>query len=180
MKSKKYITEKNLLYLFIGILFITTVADIYTALTSPIFEIAEANPIYVFTGSVIPLLVINIVVLIWFIRSLRNSISIFKIFFFCMITLYLSVGHGFGIWSNITATNSYQENPEQYIETIGEYEAKDKINAYMTLVSFVMVLPIVVSTIAFSVAMYFYEKRQPKREKIVNKICKLTKKLMTG
>ena len=97
-----------------------------------------------------------------------------------MITIYLSAGHLFGAWSNITATESYQENPEEFVETIKEYDAKEKINAYMIFVGAVMVLPIVISFIAFSIAMYFYKKRQPKREKIVNQICKLTRKLMGG
>ncbi len=180
MKLKKYITEKNLLYSFIGVLIITTIADVYTALSSPVFEIAEANPIYLLTGSVVPLLVMTVFITIWFARNLTNSISIGKIFMFCMLTIYLSVGHGFGVWSNITATNQYQENPEEYIENIEVYEVKDKVTAYFILVGIVMMLPIVVSLIAFTIAMYFYEKRQPKRDKIVDKICGLTKKLMSG
>lgn len=180
MKLKKYITEKNLLYLFIGILIITTIADIYTALTSPVFKIAEANPIYMLTGSVIPLLIMTIFITLWIIKHLSGSISILRIFMFCMFTVYLSVGHGFGVWSNITATNNYQENPEQYMETAEGYEVKDKFSAYMILVGVVMLLPIMVSIVAFYVAIYFYEKRQPKREKIINKVCKLTRKLMNG
>ncbi len=180
MKLKKYITEKNLIYLFISILVITTVADIYTALSSPIFQIAETNPIYVLTGSILPLLLLNIIIIIWFGRSIKNSISIPKIFVFCMITIYLSAGHLFGAWSNITTTEQYQENPEEFIGIVKEYNAKEKINSYMIFVGVVMVLPIVISFIAFIIAMYFYRKRQPKREKIVDKICKLTRKLMSG
>ena len=94
----KHINEKRLLYILIGILVITTVADIYSAMRLPIFEIAESNPIYVLTGSTMPLIWLNIFVVIWYSRSLKNSISIPKIFIFCMMTLYLSIGHGFGIY----------------------------------------------------------------------------------
>ena len=180
MKLKKYITEKNLVYLLIFTLVATTIVDIYTALRTPIFQIAETNPIYVLTGSILPLLLLNIIIIIWFGRSIKNSISIPKIFVFCMITIYLSAGHLLGAWSNITATEQYQENPEEFIGIVKEYNAKEKINSYMIFVGVVMVLPIVISFIAFSIAMYFYGKRQPKRDKIVNKICKLTKKLMSG
>ncbi len=180
MKLKKYITEKNLVYLLIFTLVTTTIVDIYTALTSPIFFMAETNPIYILTGSILPLLLLNIVTIVWFSRNIKNSISIPKIFVFCMITIYLSAGHLFGAWSNITATKQYQENPEEFVEMVEEYDAKEKINAYMIFVGVVMVLPIVISFIAFSIAMYFYRKRQPKRDKIVNQICKLTRKLMGG
>lgn len=178
VKFKKYMTEKNLLYLLIGILIITTIIDMYSALSSPIFKIAESNPIYLFTGSVAPLLVMNILVVIWIAANLKRSISISKIFLFCMLTLYLSLGHGVGVWANITATNDYKENPEQFIEKIQEYDVKDKVNSYLWMVSIVMILPLVVSFIAFSIAIYFYEKRQPKRNRIIYDICKLTRKLM--
>ena len=180
MKLKKYITEKNLLWLFIGVLVITTLADIISALTSPVFSIAESNPIYVLTGSVMPLLIINVLVIIVIAKNLNRCVSITKIFVFCMFTVYLSLGHGFGVWSNIAATNDYEEHPQKYIERIEQYDVQDKISAYMVLVGFVMLLPIIVSLIAFSTAMYFYEKRQSKRNRIVTKICKLTKKLMGG
>ncbi len=180
MKLKKYITEKNLVYLLIFVLVATTIVDIYTALRAPIFEIAETNPIYVLTGSIVPLLLLNIIIIVWFSRSIKNSISIPKIFVFCMITIYLSAGHLFGAWSNITATEQYQEDPEGFVETVEEYDAEEKIQAYMFFVGVVMVLPIVISFIAFSIAMFFYRKRQSKREKIVNEICKLTRKLMSG
>lgn len=177
MKLKKYMTEKNLLKLFIGLIIVTTIADIYTALSSPIFSIAEMNPIYILTGSVVPLLVINVLVVVMIARTLRKSISITKIFIFCMFTLYLSLGHGFGVWSNISATNDYEAHPQKYIEKIEQYDVKDKITSYVILMGLIMLLPIFISFTAFFVAMYFYEKRQGKREKIITKICKLTNKL---
>ncbi len=180
MKLKKYITEKNVMLLFIGMIVITTIADIYSALTSPVFFIAETNPIYILTGSVVPLLVINALVVVWITINLRKSISITKIFVICMITVYLTLGHGFGVWSNISATNDYEEHPDKYIQMVQEYDTNDKIMSYLLLVGIVMIMPIVVSMIAFIVAMYFYEKRQGKRNRIITKIWKLSRELKNG
>ncbi len=176
----EHINEKKLLYILIGILVITTVADIFSAMRLPIFEIAESNPIYVLTGSTMPLIWLNIFVVIWYSRSLKNSISIPKIFIFCMMTLYLSIGHGFGIYSNITAGEEYQKNPEGFIEDVQAITPQEKIQAYGFLVGIVMVMPIIISFIAFTIAMYFYGKRQPKRDKITQDIYKLAKKLNMG
>ena len=67
------------LFILIAILVITTAADMFSAMRLPIFKIAEANPIYVLTGSTMPLIWLNIFVVIWYSRSLKNSISIPKI-----------------------------------------------------------------------------------------------------
>ncbi len=175
-----HLTEKRLLYILIAILVITTAADMFSAMRLPIFRIAESNPIYVLTGSTMPLIFLNIFVVIWYSRSLKNSISIPKIFIFCMMALYLSIGHGFGIYSNITAGEEYQKNPEGFIEDVQAITPKEKIQAYGLLVGIVMVMPIIISFVAFTIAMYFYGKRQPKRDKITHKIYKLSKKLESG
>lgn len=177
---REHLTEKRLLYGLIAILVVTTIADIYSAMRLPIFEIAESNPIYVLTGSTLPLIWLNIFVVVWYSRSLKNSISIPKIFIFCMLTLYLSVGHGFGIYSNITAGEEYQKNPEGFIADVKAITPAEKMQAYGLLVGIVMVMPIIISFIAFSVAMYFYGKRQPKRDKIMRDIYKLAKRLKIG
>ena len=117
MKDNKYLNEKNLLWLLIIILVITTVIDVYTAINSPAFEIAELNPIYVLTGSLAPVMILSVVVTILILRTLRTSISISKIFSFTMLTIYLSIGHGYGAASNIYAGKLYVENPTEFIET---------------------------------------------------------------
>lgn len=175
-----HLTEKRLLYILIFILIGTTLADLLSALTSSVFKIAETNPIYLLTGNARPLIILNIFSVIWFARNLKNSISIPKIFVFCLITLYLSVGHGFGIWSNITAEQQYQENPAVFVREVEEITTKEKVEAYSLLIGIVMLLPILIAVIAFYVAMYFYTKRQPKREKIMGEIYKLAKKLYAG
>ncbi len=173
----KYKTERNLLYLLIFILIATTLVDMFTVFRLPIFEIAESNPIYLLTGNVMPLVIINILVVIWLLRNLGKAISIPKIFVFVMLTLYLSVGHGFGIWSNLAAGERYEEDPEQFIETVQAITAKEKVQAYGLLVGFVMLLPIFISIIAFNISMYFYGQRQPLRERIMQEIYELVSRL---
>ena len=173
----RFKTEKNLLWLLIGILIITTAIDAFTAFRLPIFEIAEINPIYLLTGNVMPLIIINIFVVFWMARNLKNGISIGKIFFFVILTLYLSVGHGFGIWSNLSAGEEYEQDPEGFIEYAQAITPKERAQAYGILVGIVMVLPIVISIIAFNIAMFFFGKRQPIRDRIIQEMLELAERL---
>ena len=173
-------TEKQVLYILIGMLLVTTVVDMYTAFSSPVFDIAETNPIYVLTQSVVPLLVMTVAVSIWIIVNMNNRISLMKIFLFSMLTFYLSVGHVVGAWSNITATAQYEEDTAKFIEYIEEVTVKQKLTAYVYIVGLAMILPIVISSIAFRVALFFYDKRKSKREKIVDDIAKSAWELYRG
>jgi len=173
-------TEKQVLYILIAVILITTVADMYTAFSSPIFEIGETNPIYVLTNSIFPLLAMTVGVTMWIIININKRISLIKIFLFSMLAIYLSLGHGFGVWSNITATESYYQNPTKFIESIEGVTVKEKVTAYSWLVGLVMLMPLIVSTIAFQVALFFYNKRKPKREKIIDDIVKSAGKLYRG
>ncbi len=182
MDLKKYITERNLLYILIGLLLITTAIDMWTAFTSPIFEIAEMNPIYMLTGTKAPLVVLTIIITLWIIKNISKSISIFKIFLFTLMTIYLTVGHSVGAYSNILATQQYEETidpieKEELIQDYREYDTKDKFMGYFILVGIVMLLPILLSMIAFYTTMYFYNKRKPQRDIIIDEIYKLSSKL---
>ncbi len=176
MKSK-IITERNLLLLLVSLLLIASLIDIYTAFTSPIFEIAEMNPIYVLTGSKGPLIIVSILVTVWIIKSIYSSISIFKIFLFTLMTIYLIFAHSVGIYMNNLATEQYYENPEEVIKQTSEYKPKDKFINYSILMGLVMMIPVIFSMIAFHVTMVFYNSRKPKREKIIDDVYKLTHKL---
>ena len=169
-KLKQYLTEKRLLYLLIIILISSTLIDMYTALSTPAFEIAEVNPIYVLTGSVTPLVILSVIIVYFISRTLVRSISIVKIFMYVMFTIYLSIGHGVGIASNVYADKEYNEDPEKFIEEAAKVKPTEKIGLYSGLIFFVMLLPIIISVVAFHIAMYFYGKRLPKREKIMMKI----------
>ncbi len=173
----KHLNERRLLYILIFILILTTAADIYTALKTPVFEIAESNPIYVLTGSTTPLFILTLIATAWIIKSLRSSISLAKIFVFVMMAVYLSLGHGFGMWSNLQADADYQQNPEEFVEYAKSMDSVEKIQIYSILIGVVMLLPIVVSIMAFNITMFFYGKRAPKREKIMGQIYGLAQRL---
>ncbi len=179
----KYLTDKNLLYTLVGILLLSTFLDIYTAFTSPMFEIAETNPIYILTGSKAPLLIITFIITAWIIISLKSSISLHKIFAFSLITIYLTFGHSVGVYSNTLATDIYEETETdetaraELIEEYQNYDVKEKFISYTVLVGLVIMLPYTLSFIAFAITMYFYSKRMPQREKIIDDIYKSIKKL---
>jgi len=177
MKFK--VTERRILIAFTVLLLVTTVADMYTALTSPVFQIAETNPIYVYTNSIWPLIAMTLFITSWIIVNLSKRISLTKIFLFCMLSLYLSVGHGFGAYSNIKATEQYEQDTEGFVERIGEVTVQEKVNAYFLVVGFIMLMPLVISSIAFTAALWIYDKRKPKREKIMDKIYELAVQLKT-
>jgi hypothetical protein len=177
-KIKKHITERNLVYLLISILVITTLIDIFTAVSSPIFEIGETNPIYLLFGkNVFFLILVSTIATIWIIKKLNKSLSVTHIFIFTLITIYLSTGHLVGAYSNISATQAYEENPEKTTKLINSITPKEKIVYYQIIVLTFMIYPYVTAMAAFSITLYFFNKRKPEREKIVDNICKLTVKL---
>ena len=183
MKFKQHLTEKNLLYTLIGMLLLSTFLDMYTAFTSPMFEIAETNPIYVLTGSKGPLLILTFIITAWIIRNLKSSISLYKIFTFSLVTIYLILGHLVGTYGNTMATNAYEASEyngtarQEIIEEYKDYDAKEKFISYSIIVGLVLLLPYILSFIAFAITMYFFSKRKSKREKIMDEIYKLIKEL---
>lgn len=175
------LSERTVVYIVIGILILTTLGDIYTALRNPaLFKIAETNPIYIVTGSPVPLLIINVIVVLWFLTSLKKSISIIKIFTFTLMAIYLSLGHGFGIWSNLTATEAYVEDPVAFVEDYTGTTEAERVSSYFLFVGIIMMMPIIVSFIAFYLTIFFYQNRKSKREKIMDEIYILSTKLVRG
>ncbi len=188
MNLTKHITEKRLLYTLIGLLLLSTFLDIYTAFTSPMFEIAETNPIYVLTGSKLPLLIITFIITAWIIKNINSSLSLLKIFSFSLITIYLVLGHSVGVYSNTLATERYEateytetERQQIRLEIIEEYttdfDQKEKLISYSIVVGLVIILPYFLSFTAFAITIFFYNKRKSKREKIMNNIYKLFNEL---
>ncbi len=179
MKRLKPLSEKQVLLILVTILIITTIADMYTAFSSPIFKIGETNPIYVYTNSIWPLVALTILLTSYIINNLRKRLSLFKIFIATMMTLYLSLGHSFGAWSNITSTEEYYEDPELFVERIETITVSQKVEIYFILVGIVMLMPIFISGVAFVVAFFIYNKRKPVRDKITDKIYELAVRLKT-
>jgi len=169
--------EQKLLWTLMGALILSTLADMYTALSSPIFKIAEINPIYILTGSVIPLIALNFIVLYWFWTKLSKSLSLYAIYFFTLLTVVLVVLHGFGVYSNLTALEQYESNPEVYVEAIGQLSQEAKITTYFLYVGTLFLLLLGIPMIVFYSTMHFYHQRKPERDKIVDEIYEQAMKL---
>ena len=173
---KQYITEKNVFYLLIFILILTTITDLYTALTTDIFYIAETNPIFLHFN-LYSLLLLTILITVYIIYQLKKAISLTSIFIISLVTIYLSIGHIGGAYSNIITNNKYLENPEKQIKYYKSVTKEEKVNNYLFFVGLIMVLPIILSFFAFIITNYFHNQRKPEREKIMDEIENLIFKL---
>lgn len=166
-----------MLWFLIGVLLIATFLDIYTAFTSPIFEEAETNPIYVLTGSKAPLLLVTLFFTVWVIKNIRSSISLPKLFLFTSVIIYMTFGHLVGMYSNFSTTQIYYENPEVVMEAIENYDTAEQIGTYSLVVGLLVMIPFMLAFGSFWITMFFYDKRKPKREKITDDIYKLASRL---
>ncbi len=173
VKNKFKITEKKILWTLIVLLFVTTIADLWTAFGSPVFKISESNPLFLLEGGIVTLLILTTLITVFLIRTLFKSISLTKLFIVFMFTIYLCAGHILGATTNIRATQNYYEAPEEYVESMKQLTTDDKMQSYFWLVGLFMLLPIILSSIAFALAHKIYELRKSKREQIVDKIFEL-------
>lgn len=162
-----------MLWFLIAVLLLSTFLDIYTAFTNPVFELAETNPIYVLTGSKLPLLAVTFLFTAWVIKNIRGSISIPRLFTFVSVTIYMIFAHGVGVYANWNTEQAYNENPQQVLEAIEDYNVKERIGTYSLIVGFLVLAPFILGFTSFWITMFFYDKRKPKRDKITDKIFKL-------
>ena len=196
--------EKTLYLLMIGLLALTTFIDLYTALRSPIFHVAEANPLKVYLGNT--LLVVTIILLITVLASyyLKTQVSLQMIFAMSTFFIYVIAGHLIGAYYNIEADsqfrthydyedNVYQQDSSQYraVESKNnlvmdkykrDYEKvypdkKAVVTTYFSIVGLLVGVPMFLNWIAFYVAFSFYHSRRDKREVIVGEIYKKAKRL---
>lgn len=177
MKSELFTPEKIVIYILSAVLGITTILDLYTAYSSPIFTIAETNPLFMNFGVGV-LTAVNFVWMIVVIRGLKKSIKLLSLFGFIMACLLLSYGHIVGMQANIEATSIYYKNPEKVTNYIMyNMTAEDKAQIYNTTVMDKIFIPYVISLIGFIIIFYLYNKRKPIRDKYVDDAIKLLNKV---
>lgn len=169
--------DRTLFWLLIGLLVVTTVFDFYTAITSDVFEIAEANPIYLATGNIYILFLVTAFVTGFIFMNLKNRLRLRTIFIFVILTLYLCMGHLVGSYSNIRANKMYHEDPGGVTKQIEKDSKNDKLISYMRTVGIVILFPYFMSILAFFITERIYLARRTEHDRIVNQICKLTDKL---
>ena len=173
----KWITEIRVMWTIAISLIASTLIDMYTAFTSPIFFIAETNPLFLLFGSRGPLVLISIFATIWIFYTIKKSISLFRLYAFCLIFVYLTFGHLLGAYTNIVATQKYEQNATAVVELYEQTTTAEKIKNYNLLVGLFMLLPMILSLIAFFITSWIYYKRLPEREKAMLEIKKLTDKI---
>jgi len=173
------VTEKQIVWTLLILIVISTIVDLYTAVSSPIFEIAEANPLYVYTGSITLTVMAGIVVVFFIFRRFLNAVSLPTIFGYTLICLYIIGGHAFGTWTNISATSTYYENPEETIQKIEAVSDGVRVQSY-GLLMLILFVPVVIAVVAFTVSYKIFLLRRPKREQLLAEVVKLVNKIERG
>jgi hypothetical protein len=177
MKNKLFTPEKIVIYILSALLGICTILDLYTAYSSPIFTIAEANPLYMNYG-VYALTAVNFVWMVVVIMGLKKAIKLLTLFGFVMACLLLSYGHIIGMQANMEATSLYYQNPEKVMNYI-KYNITEetKTQEYNEVVINKIFIPYIISLIGFIIIFYLYNKRKPIRDKYVDDAIKLLNKI---
>ena len=171
----KYVTEKGII-IFLGVLlFVTSMIDMLTAFTSPIFKLAETNPIYV-TYGVIPLTILTFVWMYVIIKGLQKSVKMIWIFAFVMACLFLSYGHILGAQSNVKATAQYRENPELVMEKIAQLTPEIKVNSYTTFMFDRILYPYMIDVLGFFIFYYLFYQRKSERDRRISEATELLMK----
>jgi hypothetical protein len=171
-----WLTDKKLIYILIAVLGITTMLDLWTAYSSPIFKLAETNPLFINFG-VFVLTALNFIWMVVIIIGLKKSLKLLTLFSFVMAALFLSYGHLSGMFANIEATNKYYDNPQKVLTQIKTLTAPQKTAAYNSFVIDKIVIPYGICILGFSIIFYLYHKRKPIREKYVDEAIKLLNKV---
>jgi len=177
MKFKEWFTEKRVLWIMAFLLIGSTLLDMYTAFSSPIFELAEINSLYVMYGSKLLLVFVSLITVSFFIYKLAKGMSLHSIYFFSIMIIYLSIGHFYGAYTNISAEEQFNSNPDAYTAAIESMSQQDKVNLYTATVWAVIILPVLLGFSAFIVTMFFYNQRAPRRDKIIDDIIDNVKEL---
>jgi hypothetical protein len=173
----KQTKEKLLLWFIFFILICSTGLDLWTAFNTPLYEIAEINPVYLLTGNIWVLIIINIVFVIYFIYMMQKKLSLAKIFFVTIMIAYMSFGHFFGAYSNIRTEAIYEKDPGVFEERHAQVTKQAAAGHYFNIMFVVVVLPAWLSIGSFVIAHKIYMWRRDRREQIISQIEYLVKEL---
>ena len=175
-KINDWFDERKIIYIMCAIIALTTIYDLITAFSSPVFHVLETNPLYL-TYGVWPLTIINIIWIVILITGLKKSYKLFTIFSFVMATLFISYGHFLGAQANIDATHQYFQNTTRVMDIVEHTTTQQKMDSYYAFVFEKIIYPYTLSIIGFLVIFSLYKKRKPIRDKYVDEICRLASKI---
>ena len=174
------VKERYVIGGLILLLLFTISIDVWTAVRVPDILIQELNPIYIMSGNLYILIFINIITLAYLSYTLIKKVSLAKIYIIIIMTIFMMFGHMFGAYSNLEASKQYTTEPEAFVEKYsGENAPSDtsKMGKYFLITFYIILLPIGLSILSFVLAHKIYVWRQPKRDKMVDEMCKLARKL---
>lgn len=137
--------NSKILFVLVSIFGIFNLLDVITAMY---ILPGESNPIYLLTHSVALLWVLKIlfIVLVFWIYFKNEYPSRFWFFSYIYILVIGNLMLGLGIFSNMIGIL----NPE-VVQVASTVSTADKISYYSTIVGFLMVIPYVISMIAFKI-----------------------------
>lgn len=171
----RWINQTSVLWVMMLVLITTTGIDMYTAFSSPIFDIAETNPIFLFIGTK-TLVVLTVLITFFLFYKLKTLLSLPMLYTFSLLILYSSMLHLVGAMTNISATSAYLADPEMFVQAIESVSDTQKVQSYMIIVSFGLV-PYLLAVIAFYVSYYLFLQRKGNRDKIILEIKDKIKRL---
>jgi len=134
---------------FFFLAMVACIADFFTAMQ---VLGAEANPLYVITGSIWPIIIVKCLFLLFFFIWYKNPKTEHNYYYFCMAVVFSIVIFSFGAWTNI------QGIMDPAIVTAGEAVAPAvKIQYYVEVISFIALIPLILLVGTFEL---FYRTRE--------------------
>ena len=141
--------------MLLGLVTAFIIANVVDIVTAMFILPGETNPIYLLTGSILPLffmkiLVVVLVLVVYFKNNYASDFNYFTFVYLLVIgTFLVSAG---------SASNIYGiKNPET-IEEASELTSKEKLNYYVTFVTVLGIIPYIISLGAFKI--YHYTKKK--------------------
>jgi len=137
------IIKNPIVFWLLSIFTLVNVLDIITAL---FILPAEANPLFLLTGSIYIAILIKVLVVVYIVYScLRNIYVSHTIYFmFIMILVLGSLLISFGVYSNIDA----MLNPNLLVDIKG-ITTSEKISAYFMFTNLFYTIPMIISLLSF-------------------------------
>ena len=125
---------------------IFTVVNILDAITAFFILPGEANPIFLFLGSIWPVILLKAGMIAFLILYYRRNIyaSEFSIFMIMMVLVIGSLLIGLGVASNIYGMTHPQE-----LAASADIPASEKAQTYFTFIGIIYLIPVLLSLLAF-------------------------------
>ena len=128
------------------LLIVFTIANLVDIVTALFSRSAEANPLFLLTGSFIPLFIGKIIVVggVWWLSTRKEFPSYFIYHFFISVMLLGNLLMILGAMSNI-----YGILHPSLVEASGSLSTSEKLNGYMWFAMMIYMIPLIFSSVSF-------------------------------